>query len=339
MPGGARLLRPMEYGQILDESFQLYRENFALVAGICAVVYVPMAIIQMVLIASLGGATPGPMGTPGAGSIAAPLAMLLLVPFTVLMSGAQTKAIADRYLGVPASVAGSYGYIFQNAGPFLLTALLVSLMILGGTVLCVIPGILAAFVCAFATQVAAIEGIYSSAAISRSRELASGQWGRIFVLGLIVGLLMLIITMVLSFATQGMLVAMLGATGAMVAGQAIDAAINIIVGPFSTIAFILLYFDVRVRKEGFDIELLSRSMNPAGAPPLAATPVAAVSGMADAAPAGPQDGPFAGADVDFVNQSRARGMDDAQIVDALVQGGWAESDALALVARVPWSGD
>lgn len=339
MAGTARVLRPMEYGQILDESFQLYKENFALVVGICAVVYVPMALLQMVLVAAFGGAAVGPAGMGGGTeNIAASLVVLLLVPFTVLMSGAQTKAIADRYLGTPASVTGSYSYIFRNAGPFLLTAILVSLMIMGGMVLCIVPGIIAAFVCAFASQVAAIEGVYSSDAIRRSRELASGQWGRIFGLGLIVGLLMMVITVGLSVVTQGPLVMMLGAKGAMVAGQAVDAAINILVGPFSTIAFILLYFDVRVRKEGFDLELLSRSLQPAGAAPYVAAPVMAMP-QTPAASAAPPTAPPPDPHEAFVTQSRAQGLSDGQIVDALVGGGWTESDALALVARIPRSGE
>ena len=54
--------------------------------------------------------------------------------------------------------------------------------------------------------------------------------------------------------------------GAHVGEQVASALVNVFVTPFSTAALILLYFDIRVRKEGFDLELLAQSME-GGAPP------------------------------------------------------------------------
>jgi hypothetical protein len=48
-------------------------------------------------------------------------------------------------------------------------------------------------------------------------------------------------------------------------GTAIQQVLNLLVAPFSSIAWILLYYDLRIRKEGFDLEVLAKSMSAPGA--------------------------------------------------------------------------
>ena len=48
-----RELKPMGYGGILDQTFELYRQNFVLFAGIVALVQIPLALMQTVLVGNL----------------------------------------------------------------------------------------------------------------------------------------------------------------------------------------------------------------------------------------------------------------------------------------------
>ena len=47
----APTLRPMNLGDILDTTFSLYRQNFALVAGIVAVLTIPETILNLIVTA------------------------------------------------------------------------------------------------------------------------------------------------------------------------------------------------------------------------------------------------------------------------------------------------
>src|SRR5436305_13730541 len=61
-------LRPMGIGDIIDETFRLYRENFMLFVATCAVLEVPVQIINFLIQLSAPVAvprTPGQSMTPG----------------------------------------------------------------------------------------------------------------------------------------------------------------------------------------------------------------------------------------------------------------------------------
>src|SRR5215213_11296531 len=79
-----RVLRPLGYGEIFNEAFDLYKSNFLLFAGIGAVVFIPLAFL-----------TAWARGNEFWTGV---LALVSWVP-SVAAAGAVTKAIADRYLG------------------------------------------------------------------------------------------------------------------------------------------------------------------------------------------------------------------------------------------------
>ena len=88
------------------------------------------------------------------------------------------------------SVVGeSFKRAFQRIPPLIGTWFLVVLAIMGGTILCLVPGILASFWFSLATQVVVIEGVAGFAAMKRSKQLMAGNIGTIFVLGLLIGLI------------------------------------------------------------------------------------------------------------------------------------------------------
>jgi hypothetical protein len=259
-----RMLRPMEYGELFNEAFDLFKRNFLLLAGIGAVVYVPYSVAAAFL-----------TRYPLAGVV---LLLVLMLPL-VAASGAIVKALADRYLGKEATIAASWGYVLRRLAPYTITSTLGFLLVMGGTLLFCVPGIIVAFWVFFIWSVMVVEDRYYSAAIRRSRELAAGQWGRIFVVWLLTILLSVGVTTITTIvaAVLQFTVARPGPVGGpaqlpmaveLVQGL-LNGGLQTVVGPLTSILGVLLYFDVRVRKEGFDIELLAQEM---GEPPLGGGP-------------------------------------------------------------------
>ena len=131
---------------------------------------------------------------------------------------------------------------------------------------------------AVAVPVAVVEGSGVRASLRRSKELTKGSKGRIF----LICLLILVLTLVVSWVMQFPVIAIAGFRSLRDPGSigpklhAIQAACaflsTALVGPLLTIALTLVYYDQRVRKEGFDLQLMMANLQ--GTPQ---TPVAAAA--------------------------------------------------------------
>lgn len=276
-----RVLRPMEYGEIFNEAFDLYKRNFPLLVGIGAVVYIPYAILS-------------------AFGVDSDLTQALVTVgfFVPLLAayGAMVKALADRYLGEPVTIGGAWRYILRRLLPYMLTWMLVALVMAvivaafsvlvayaigargpGSTVIIALLAfvliLIAAFWLAFLPSVMVVEDRFYLAALRRSRDLSAGNWWRIFVVGVFTFMVAygaMFVVLIIFGVFVGMRAVMtgdVGETGAPGGMRGIMIGVHLIYGllqavltPVMALPFVLLYFDVRVRKEGFDIELLAREM-------------------------------------------------------------------------------
>src|SRR5262249_21582119 len=127
--------------------------------------------------------------TFGVMRVSLPIVLLGAYVIAPITNAALVYGISNAYLEKPISVGGSFKPAFQRILPLLRTLLLVRLAIMGGMLLCVVPGILAAFWFGLATQVVVIEGVAGFAALKRSKQLMAGNIGAVFVLGLLIGLI------------------------------------------------------------------------------------------------------------------------------------------------------
>lgn len=263
------MLRPMEYGELFNEAFDLYKRNFALFFGIGAVVYIPYGLLSAL--------------ATGSNLLSGLVGLGFIVPL-VAAYGAIIKGLADRYLGRPTSIGEAWSYILRRIVPFFFTMVIAGLLVIGGFFLFCVPGIIAAFWIAFVVPVAVVEDRYYSAAIRRSRELAAGQWLRILVIGfltwmiiwavwLVIGSLVALLLGVQFWARGGAGAAEDVAVGSRMAFEVLNGLLQAALTPITSLLVVLLYFDVRVRKEGYDIELLAQEMGelppsagPSGAP-------------------------------------------------------------------------
>ena len=214
--------------------------------------------------------------------------LLAIVLFIVLPLGeaATTRAVSDRYLDREATLGSSYGAALRRlgalivqsliliAGFVLLFGLALGLLLLaavlfgqGGAVigifLFVIPAIGLLFVFYVRTSMAApaivLEQLSGWGGLVRSWRLVKGLSWRIFGIRLLIVLITGIIGAVLA-GLLGLVGAGLDANGKLIVQQVVTAFTAVFIGPITYIGVTLLYYDTRIRKEGFDIEMLAQSL-------------------------------------------------------------------------------
>jgi hypothetical protein len=129
----------------------------------------------------------------------------------------------------------------------LLVGVLVGLAIIGGLILFIIPGIYIGIRLCVSIEALVVEGRRGTEAMGRSWGLVGGHWwhafGAVVVGGLLTGIVNAVIT------------APFGDTGWFV--QAVAAAVATVVTlPYSALVGVLLYLDLRARKENLTLETL-----------------------------------------------------------------------------------
>lgn len=112
-------LRPLEIGDLLDETFRMYRRNFFLFAGLSVILSIPQAALLGFTYHALGGLVQvnSPGQPPDLSGLASTLTTdgifvvisLLLLPFTY---GAVTYAAGESALGRPVTLGVSSQVFF-----------------------------------------------------------------------------------------------------------------------------------------------------------------------------------------------------------------------------------
>lgn len=336
------LLMPMNIADILDASVRLYRSNFGPFMAIIAIVYVPMALFQVLLAFAMGRTMETMAGSSNMPSTESFVAMggayagLLLVNVLAvpLAQGALSVAVSRRYLGYPATVADAYGTIGARWGALIAAVLLVGLAAGAGTLLCLVPGIYLGIMWMFITPIIAIEGLSVMEALRRSWDLVTGEWWRCFSTYLLLSLLVVLVSGAVSWPVSGLAAALM-AEKHMALAQAlstgISTAVSIVVQPVLIIGLVLLYYDMRVRKEGFDLYVLAQAMNvPAEQVPTYETYVKTPEVTRHGAPGAPSG--VSPELVEYARQAKAAAMAYDEAYRELLAGGW---DATLLDRDLP----
>jgi hypothetical protein len=261
-------LRPLSAGDIVDEAIGLYRRNFRLFLSIGAVVLIPAGVLQLIL-ALLAGE---------AGMSVFAISSLLWWTLSIIVSALSyiavisTMAIAasERWLDRPMTVGEAYRQVFSRIGPLVGLVLVYGLVVIGLSVTVIgIPFAIYLFVAwLLSIQILLVEGTGIRTALSRSRELVAGHWWRVIgiviLLAIIQGVISAFFSLPATIFGFGSLFSDPTGTDVSPLVIALDAigstAGQIVVGPIGYCAYILLYYDLRVRKEGLDIELAARSL-------------------------------------------------------------------------------
>lgn len=250
------MLRPLTVGEILDTSFSLYRRHFGALATVALVCTGIPLVLRLFLEASGGFFLNVTLGI---------LYGLTLVVLNLVATAATVFIVSESYLGQPLSAREALRRSTPYLGRILVCSLLMGLAVMLGFILLFVPGVILAVGLALAIPAVVLEPRTSaSGALSRSWELTRGARWRIFGLG--ITLLVLLYVPVVAIGGLFALVesqsggVLGGASVGMVAALAVGGIVQMFIYPLFYCVLTVTYYDLRVRKEGFDLELLASTL-------------------------------------------------------------------------------
>jgi hypothetical protein len=276
-------LRPLEIGDLLDETFRMYRRHFLLFAGLSVLLSIPSAALSgFFSFALLNGllqqtnAVEGPnfnfnfLVPTLVAAVIVLLVTLVLLPF---FYGAVTFAACESALGRPVTAGGILGGVMRHYFQLLGYWLLVGLMLI---LFCLLPLWLWIWVGWVAVMpIMFIENLGLGAAMSRSRRLVEGRWWRTFLIVFLIFIIIEAVRVALgAFIAigQGLLQIVVSPLIVVWISGATSVIVDSLVNPVFQIAVVLIYFDLRVRREALDLFQLAQGLpSPPSLPGMAST--------------------------------------------------------------------
>jgi hypothetical protein len=266
----AQVLSPLSLGELLDRTFQLYRRHFLIFIGIITLPHVFLLPLQL--------ASVWQRSTRRFDMVDVAFAMVIAgggIFVLAIAQAATVVAVSRLYLGQSASIVDSYSRVSGHVVRLCLLILSVGILTGLGFLLLIIPGILLTLRWSVAVPAMVLEDTRIGEAMTRSAELTSGDWIRIF------GIYFIYFVVAILFETlwQVPMFFVAFSSGRTLADPPFWTQIVIVlggfvsqclVGPLLTIALSLVYYDERVRKEAFDLEHMLTQLD--GAPPSDALP-------------------------------------------------------------------
>jgi hypothetical protein len=273
-------LRPLSLGELLDRTFFLYRRHFLLFVGIAAIPYSFFFVVNLATAllpalsrsAASGHVQPAGMAAAAIGGGLFAFLAIVAGGIAFLFSvGATVFAVSEIYTGRQTSIRESLARVRGKTGTIFGVLFLSGLIMIAGFIALAIPGIYLMCRICVATPAALLEDIGPSDSIRRSFDLTRDFAGRAFMIYMLYFAMVWGIVAVFQFpfllliamnAKQMQLVLLF--TVLMQVGNFIGSAL---VAPVSTIGFALFYYDLRVRKEAFDLQMMMRAIGADPMPP------------------------------------------------------------------------
>jgi hypothetical protein len=271
-------LRPLGIGEILDVGIKIYTRNWLTLWKIVVFIVLPAEILRNVIQVS---ATPNGVDLSGGGQgfsgpqpvyvshhdvevLFVGIGAGVLISFVagLFAQAACFRAIADAYLGEEARWNSSLRFALRRLPAVIVLALAAGFLEGLGLLACIIPGVYLWTAFYVAIPVLLVEGCGPFRAIGRSRRLVTGRWWTTFGVGVVGVLLVWIITTALTSVVVGIALANPArntATGFILNTLASTIA-SMLTTPAAAAFATVLYIDLRVRKEGFDLFLLAQRL-------------------------------------------------------------------------------
>ena len=249
-------IRPLSFGEILDRAFRVYLDNFVLLFGISAVVWIPDGVLLL--------------SSHVIGNQAAAIVNIIYLSITgPILAAAHIFAVSEVYLDRPITIAEAYRSTRPIILPLLGTYLLMGLLLFGpfglifgvayaisAPILMILAFPLGIAVVYFSISFALIgpvmivERRFAMSALRRSRELVSAWWWQTAGITLTAGLIAQVPATGLKF-----LWAFLPLIGVLL--TALTQAVS---STYSSVVLVIYYFDRRCRTEEFDLRLLAEQI-------------------------------------------------------------------------------
>jgi hypothetical protein len=251
---GERTLPARTVGDLLNETFMVYGRHFWSFIVLAAVVQAPTNL----LVALAWG-----QGWP---ALAA--AGLLSFLGSMFVYSAVISAVGQQYIVGRIALARCYARVWWRVVSLTALSILFGLAIVLGVAMSflVIPAVVIVIYMVYwslSAQAIVVEGYRTIGALRRSFELARGNWWRVLGISLVFGLVAigLAILLTVPFALAvGMVAPEDPTTLSTALGIVANVLVAVAVPPVVFIAETLLYYDLRVRKENYNLAILSQEM-------------------------------------------------------------------------------
>ena len=264
----------MGIGEILDVAIKLYRRNAWTLFRIVLVIAVPLTLLANFILISAIPAHETPhvqkignqlffVSSPTRSQWHTLLAGFAATGVIVMIgyltaTGAAYKAVAEAFLGDRPNWKRSLAFAARRTHSLLWVSVLGGVIVGVAWLFFVLPGLYLAVSFTVAIPVVMTEGVRGRKALGRSRRLIKKRWWRTFAL-LFLGS---ILSVILFYAAALLIAAVTAAEGQRsVVGVATNVvAISVLAAltiPFAAAYTTVLYFDLRVRREAFDLQLLA----------------------------------------------------------------------------------
>ncbi len=287
-------LRARSATEIIDAAFAMYKGGFQQLVLASGLAYAPWLVIQLVIQAiwspNVGGVTPGSVAQVSIPYVItnAVIGIGSLVTYTI-MSGVIVVLGKQIYLEHPYNIPEALRQVWPRAMGLTWAALGRGIILFVAAALAGVAGGIIGFVAgallgptvgpvlgallmfvaivwatlfvfaryALVTPALIIENLPVSAAFQRSQVLATGRARHI----LAALLIMLLLLLLLYFGAVLTVVSL----GSVVAATVIASVFVILAYPLYGLTEMLLYYDARIRGEGFDIEVLAGALGASAA--------------------------------------------------------------------------
>jgi hypothetical protein len=267
-------LRPLGIGEILDVGIKITTRHWWTLVRAVLVVVVPIQVLaSIVTLSAPDGASTFDFetGTVDEGDewtflAAALTAALLTLVAQTIATGACFKAVADAYLGRVPSWRRSLAQVVRRLHSILWISFLTYLLAGLALIPCILPGIWLYFSWTVAIPAFLTEGAKGRRALGRSFRLVRRFWWRTFAI--------ILLGSILSGIIEAVVGGVLGAISFTSDTEAVQVLANLVASvlagavttPFIAAVTVVLYVDLRVRKEGFDLALLAARFGEGGEP-------------------------------------------------------------------------
>lgn len=276
-------LRPRGFSELIDAAFHVMRARFSTFATAGAILMIPGMGITMLMAGFMPAAGATTVPDPSAGTLFGMVGLGLVALFLYpLVFGAIVHVAARTYLGEPVELSdgfarararywtlvratiSKYGLVFLF---FMAAGLFASMFAIASPALGVaaVVGVMFAslyllVMWAMTTPVVIMEDVKVGTALERSANLTKGARLRIIAIFGVLWALVWAAMMTVAFA--GTLV-----LRSPVAAQLVSNLISVVTYPFIAVLLAVVYFDLRIRNEGFDLEVMAGGLQDAAVLP------------------------------------------------------------------------
>lgn len=288
----AEILRPRSLGELFSQTFNLVFGNLPALIAIQAIFWLPVSVLNYLVGAALRDVSIQVDSSEGVeldqnlligGAYLAVnsvnfVTVLIIQP---IMSAASMLVISDRFMGRRTSVGTAIGLALRRFASLITVGFVVSVcagvclivgfgglgasIIVGSLgVLVGLPFALASIVLSIRIQLmfsvtapaVALENLGTGAALRRSRYLTAGRRMTIFLLMLMIGVVLIAMNIAMRLAIK-----FSGALALVqeqeIASWGVETLLSMVSSMIFCVAIVAVYFDLRVRKDGFDLDNLA----------------------------------------------------------------------------------